>query len=218
MNRLAKNYKYIIFDFDGTINNTAPGIYATFTAVLKHFGIDASGKDLNEHIGPPLKYSYTKLVGEQKCDEAIALHRKIFVDINAVEQSYIYDGAKEVLDSLYKSGKYRLAVASCKFQPHLLRSLDVFGLRGYFTSVYAQTPERLYKTDVLRELVSDNGWNPSECLMIGDTMHDVEGANANGIDVVAVTYGFGKREELLKSNIVAYVDEPKQILELLLRP
>ena len=36
--KLAKNYKYIIFDFDGTVNNTSPGIYATFTAVLDKFG------------------------------------------------------------------------------------------------------------------------------------------------------------------------------------
>ena len=207
MKALSKRYKYIIFDFDGTINNTAPGIYATFTAVLAHFGIDASDMDLSEHIGPPLAYSYNKLLGAQYVEEAIALHRKIFVDINAVEQSF---------PALYNSGQYVLAVASCKYQPHLIRSLQVFGLSKYFTSVYAQIPTRLYKADVLRELIADNGWNAADCLMIGDTMHDVDGANANGIDVVAVTYGFEKRERLEKANVVALADNPQQILQLLL--
>ena len=51
--------------------------------------------------------------------------------------------------------------------------------------------------------------------MIGDTMHDVDGALANGIDVVAVTYGFGKRNELQHANVVALVDTPADILKLL---
>lgn len=216
MKKLSKNYKYIIFDFDGTINDTSPGLYATFSAVLSHFGIDVGNIDLSKHIGPPLKSSYTELVGAEHCDEAAALHREIFVDINAIEQSYLYDGVIEVLDKLYNCGKYTLAIASCKYQPHLLKALKYYNLQGYFKSVYAQTPTRLFKADALRELLADNGWNATECLMIGDTVHDVEGANANGIDVVAVTYGFGKRGELQKSNVVALIDKPSEILELLI--
>ena len=216
MKKLSKNYKYIIFDFDGTINDTSPGIYATFTAVLNHFGVDTANRDLSEHIGPPLKSSYTKLLGDALCDEAIALHRKTFVEIKAVEQSFLYDGVTEVLDKLYNDGRYKLAVASCKYQPHLLQALEYFNLTKYFSSVYAQIPTRLFKADVLRELLADNGWNASECLMIGDTMHDVDGAVANGIDVVAVTYGFGCREELEHSNAVALLDNPRAILDLLI--
>ena len=103
MQKLSKNYKHIIFDFDGTINDTSEGIYATFITVLKHFGIDASNWYLSEHIGPPLTYSYTKLVGAARCDEAIALHRKTFVDINAVALSKPYDGAIDLLDKVYNS-------------------------------------------------------------------------------------------------------------------
>ena len=47
-------------------------------------------------------------------------------------------------------------------------------------------------------------------------MHDVDGANANGIDVVAVTYGFEKRERLENANVIALADTPQQILQLLL--
>ena len=58
-----KSYKYIIFDFDGTINNTAPGIVATFKKVLEMYNVDYSGVDFNKHIGPPLEYSFKELVG-----------------------------------------------------------------------------------------------------------------------------------------------------------
>ncbi len=213
---LAKQYKYLIFDFDGTINDTSRGIYATFTAVLAHFGIDARCKDLSEHIGPPLKYSYTKLVGSERCQEAIDLHRKIFAETNAIEQSALYDGIVDVLDRLKSSGKYQMAIASCKYQPHLLKSLELFNLQNYFVSVYAQVPDRLYKADVIRQLITDNGWAKEDCLMIGDTLHDVDGAKANGIDVVAVTYGFEQRKKLEQSQTVALLDKPSQIADLLL--
>lgn len=213
--KLNKTYKYLIWDFDGTINNTSPGIYATFTAVLKHFGVDATGMDLSEHIGPPLTYSYTKLLGERLCDEAIALHCKIFAETNAAENSHLYDGVLEVLNTIKNSQKYVMSIASSKYQPHAVESLAYHKISQYFQYVYGQTETRGYKAEVIRQLVSDNGWDKSECLMIGDTMHDINGANDNGIDVIGVTYGFGKREDLEKSRVVALADSPREILELL---
>lgn len=214
--KLKKQYKYVIFDFDGTINNTAPGIYATFTAVLNHYGIDVSTVDLTRHIGPPLADSYTHLVGAQRCDEAIKLHRKAYDELNALYNSYLYDGITDVLEQLNSSGKYVLSIASSKFEPHAIESLAYHKIGKYFRFVYGQNERRGFKEEVLRQLIDDNGFERDKCLMIGDTLHDVEGAHANGIDVVAVTYGFGKPDELRAANPIAIVDTPKEILSLLL--
>lgn len=216
MKKLSKTYKHIIFDFDGTINDTSEGIYATFTAVLKHFGIDASGIDLSEHIGPPLKYSYTKLVGAEHCDEAIELHAKAFAELNAVSLSKPYEGAIELLSRVSSCGKYTVSVASCKYQPHLLSSLKMFNIDKYFDYVYAQTETRQFKAEVINALITENGMNRAECLLVGDTLNDIDGAVANGIDVVAVTYGFGKREDLMRSPAVALCDTVDELTELLL--
>ncbi len=215
MKKLQKRYKYIIFDFDGTVNNTAPGIYATFTAVLARFGVDASNIDLSRHIGPPLSDSYTQLVGSERCDEAIELHKKIFAETQAYRNSFLYDGITDVLDKLTKAG-YILSLASSKYQPHAEESLVYHNIGQYFRYVYGQTESRGFKSEVLRQLIEDNKWDRSLCLMIGDTLHDVDGAHANGIDVVAVTYGFGKREELEQARPIALVDSPKEIEELLI--
>ena len=214
--KLKKNYKYIIFDFDGTINNTAGGIYDTFTKVLAHFGVDASGIDLSVHIGPPLSDSYTHLLGSERCDEAIALHKKVFAENNALRNSVLYDGIVEVLEQLTQSGKYTLAIASSKYEPHAVESLIYHHIDKYFACVYGQTERRGFKEEVLRQLIDDNGWNRADCLMIGDTLHDMEGAHANGIDVVAVTYGFGKLDELVAANPIAICDCPEEIIKLLL--
>ena len=214
--RLDKDYKYIIFDFDGTINNTSPGIYATFTTVLNHFGIDASKIDLSRHIGPPLSDSYTHLVGSDKCEEAIKLHKQVYADNNALYNSFLYDGIVEVLDRLYDSRKFTLAIASSKYEPHAYESLAYHKIAKYFSFVYGQTDKRGFKEEVLRQLIDDNGFERDKCLMIGDTLHDVDGAHANGIDVVAVTYGFGKVEELKNSHPISICDSPREILSLLL--
>ena len=214
--KLQKHYKYIIFDFDGTINNTSPGIYDTFTKVLAHFGIDASSVDLSRHIGPPLNDSYTHLVGSERCDEAILLHKQVYAQNNALYNSFLYDGIVDVLEGLSKSGKYTLAIASSKYQPHAVESLAYHKIGKYFACVYGQTETRGFKEEVLRQLIDDNGWNRADCLMIGDTLHDVDGAHANGIDVVAVTYGFGKADELKAAHPIALCDTPREIIDLLL--
>ena len=214
--KLKKHYKYVIFDFDGTINNTSPGIYATFTEVLSHFGVDASTVDLSRHIGSPLADSYTHLVGSERCEEAIALHKQVYADNNALYNSFLYDGIVDVLEQLYASGKYTLAIASSKYEPHAIESLTYHKIGKYFKCVYGQTDKRGFKQEVLRQLIDDNGFERDKCLMIGDTLHDVEGAHANGIDVVAVTYGFGKRDELVQSHPLALCDSPSDIIKFLL--
>ena len=214
--KLKKQYKYVIFDFDGTINNTAPGIYATFTAVLNHYGVDVSTVDLSRHIGPPLADSYTHLVGRERCEEAINLHRKAYDELNAIYNSFLYDGIVDVLEQLTESGKYVLSIASSKYEPHAIESLAYHKIGKYFKFVYGQTEKRGFKEEVLRQLLDDNGFERDKCLMIGDTLHDVEGAHANGIDVVAVTYGFGTRDELTHAKPIAMCDSPKEILSLLL--
>lgn len=210
-----KTYKYLIFDFDGTLNNTSPGIYATFTAVLEHFGVDASKVDLSRHIGPPLSDSYTHLLGEKLCNEAIALHKKIYDQTNALQNSFLYDGVRQMLERLRDCGRYTMAIASSKFEPHAVASLEFHHLSEFFCCVYGQTERRGFKRDVLNQLVEDNGWDKNLCLMIGDTLHDIDGAHDCGIDALAVTYGFGKRDELEKSHPIALVSSPKQIAEML---
>lgn len=214
--KLTKNYKYIIFDFDGTVNDTSAGIYATFSKVLEHFGVDASKVDLSRHIGPPLEDSYTRLLGKERCLQAIELHKQVFDSTNAADNSRLYDGITDVLGELKKSGKFVLAIASSKYEPHVLYSLRCKGLEGYFDCVYGQTERRGFKKDVIRQLIEDNGWDKNLCLMIGDTLHDVEGAKECGIDAVAVTYGFGRPDELATCHPIATVHSPKEIAELLI--
>lgn len=213
MHKLNK-YKYLIFDFDGTINNTSPGIYAVFKHVLDTMGVSYDGVDFSEHIGPPLEFSYEKLVGKARMDEAIALHKRYFAEDNAAANSFLYDGIVDTLRALQVNG-YVLSVASSKYEPHVIESLQYLHLDGFFAHAYGQNERRGFKTEVLRQLVADNGWDKSQCLMIGDTCYDMQGALDNGLDFLAVSYGFGKAEDMAPHS-VAVADSPKQLADLLL--
>ena len=210
-----QKYRYLIFDFDGTVNDTSEGIFFTFTRVLEIMGVDSSNVDLARHIGPPLEFSYTELVGEARRDEGIELHRKVYAECNALQKSRLYDGIVETLTALKKAG-YKLSVASSKYEPHALESIRMHGLSEIFDVVYGQNEKRGFKTEVLRQLIEDNGWAKKECLMIGDTPYDIDGAHENGIDAMAVTYGFGKIDELAKSHPEYTAHSPQEILQLLL--
>lgn len=210
-----KKYKYIIFDFDGTVDDTSEGIYHTFKKVLGIMGVECDGTDFSRHIGPPLEYSYTHLVGAERCNEGVELHRKVFVEDGAANMSKLYDGIRETLETLKNHG-FVLAIASSKYQPHAITSLKNFNLFGLFDFVYGQTDKRGFKSEILRQLIADNGWAKEDCIMIGDTPYDIDGAHENGIDAMAVTYGFGKADELEKSAAELTAHSPKEIATLLL--
>ncbi|MCM1290087.1 MAG: HAD hydrolase-like protein [Corallococcus sp.] len=209
-----KNYKYLIFDFDGTINDTSEGIYHTFKKVLDIMGVGYDGVDFDRHIGPPLEFSYTELVGADRMNDGIALHRKIFAEDNAVNMSRLYDGIENALRQLKNYG-FVLSVASSKYQPHAISSIERFGLKDFFASVYGQTEKRGFKSEVLRQLIADHSWDKSRCIMIGDTRYDVDGAHENGIDAMAVTYGFGKVDELKAAKPEMVACSPAEIVKLL---
>lgn len=214
MGKLKGKYKYLIFDFDGTINNTSPGIFATFKAVLDKMGVSYDGVDFFEHIGPPLEWSYQQLVDKDRIDEGIALHKKIFDETNATKNSFLYDGITDALQRLNDAG-YVLSIASSKYEPHAVQSLKDLKIERYFCCLYGQNERRGFKSEVLRQLIEDNGWDKSQCLMIGDTLHDMKGAQDNGLDFLAVSYGFGKIQDMA-SHAVAVADSPSQIADLLL--
>ena len=104
MHKLTDKYKYIIFDFDGTLNNSSPGIFATFKKVLDHFGVDYSHIDFAKHIGPPLEYSYEHFVGKDRMNDAIQWHYKVYAEDHAAQNSFLYDGIPETLQQLKAHG------------------------------------------------------------------------------------------------------------------
>ena len=129
----------------------------------------------------------------------------------------LYPGIKETLAALYEAGK-TLFLATSKEEEYARQILDNTGLASFFTYIGGADLKsgRLSKAAVLRYVCETNGiTDMSECVMVGDREHDVEGAHELGMPCIGVAYGYGGRGELEQTGadiIVPTVDDLQQVL------
>lgn len=209
-----KQYKYIFFDLDGTIIDSYKGIAATVEQVAQELNINIPTSEYRSFIGPPVGYSFARFMDHAKVPEAQALFREIYLERKLLMEFKLYDGIKETLQALKKLNA-NVYVATSKREEPSVEILTSAELIDCFVRVFgAALNGRKEKHEVLRYALDELQADPSECVLIGDTMFDVNGANAVGMDSIAVTYGFGDRETLKKSSAICLVDKPEDLLEL----
>lgn len=208
-------YDVILFDLDGTLTDSGPGITNSVAYSLKKYGIEVTDRtELYKFIGPPLKESFEKYYGFSAEDsrKAVEYYREYYTDKGIFENA-VYEGIEELLREIRKSGK-KAVVATSKPEIFAKRILEHFDLAKYFEHIVgANMDETRTKKDeviscVLQSLaISDR----SNVLMIGDRKHDILGAKKNGIASLGVLFGFGDYEELEKAGANYIVKNVKDI-------
>ena len=197
------NYKYLFFDLDGTLTDSAEGITNSVEYALNKFGIIIKDKsELNRFMGPPLVPAFMEFYGfdEPDAKKAVEYYRERFKDIGIFENR-VYDGIKGLLEDLKNKG-YTLVMATSKPETFAKRIADHFDLTKYFTYIAGATFDGRISTkaEVIEYAIKALGLKDrSEIIMIGDRHHDVEGAKETGLDSLGVLYGYGNREELEKA-------------------
>lgn len=194
-------YHTILFDLDGTLTDPKEGITKSVAYALQHFGIQVENLDsLTCYIGPPLAVSFPEYHGisEEDTPTAVAKYRERFSDVGWAE-NLVYDGIEQMLDALKQAGK-KLLVATSKPEVFAVRILEHFGLNGYFDLICGapmHAPKGHGKADVIRDALERAGISElSGAIMVGDRLHDVEGAHKIGLPCIGVLYGYGDREEM----------------------
>ncbi len=189
----------IFFDLDGTLTDPKPGITRSIRYALQKLDhpVIPTEDELTWCIGPPLRSSFVKLLGEDSADRAVSLYRERFSDIGLYENR-VYDGIGEILTTLGQSG-HRLFVATSKAHVFADRIIDHFGLRPHFGRVFGAELDgtRADKSHLLQYALQETATDPADALMIGDRSHDMIGAGNNGIRGIGVLYGYGSRDELI---------------------
>ncbi len=195
-----KNYKYILFDLDGTITDSSEGVTNAVAYALDRAGLPYNSKDeLKKFIGPPLKDGFMRYYGvsESEALSLIEVYREYY-SVKGVYENTVYDRMEELLCELKASGK-TLIVATSKPEYYSGKLLERAGLAKYFDMIAGATMDssRVKKEDVIKYALDTMGISDkAQALMIGDRHHDVDGAKAHGIDCMGVLFGFGTREEL----------------------
>ena len=213
-------YKNILFDLDGTLTDPYMGITNSILHSLTYYpDITPPEREfLKPFIGPPLYASYMKYFGmdEKTANEAVSHYREYY-SVKGKFENEVYGGIIPLLKALKENGA-RVVMATSKPKVFASDIADHFGMTQYFDYICGSGLDGhlIEKADMLAHLMEVSGMAESETVMIGDTLFDVDGAKKNRIDCIAVTYGYGVKEELKKSSAIAVVDTVSELAEILL--
>ena len=220
--RRKMQYKNILFDLDGTLTDSGPGIRNAVRHALRRFGIEETEKEkLDRFIGPPLYDSFQRFYGidPETAKNGEEYFREYYRDIGIFENS-LYDGIDECLCALVRGGM-KLYIATSKPDFMAERVVEHFDIKKYFNGIFGAKPDMSIssKKDVISLLRNAHPEiTPENSIMVGDREHDVFGARHHGIGCVGVLWGYGSEKELCDAGVVTTVKTPLSLSQYLLCP
>lgn len=208
----------IIWDLDGALVDTMPDIVNSLRAAARSVGYgELTDEQTKNKVGGGARGAFTALFGEtdkQFIEPAIE-HFKVHYPQHCADNSKLYPGVVEVLDNFH--GHMHLALATAKIRSATLQLLRSLGVLDYFEYVVTADDLQRMKPDpqsiqiILDKLgVSD----PLEAVMVGDMATDIQAGKAAGVRTVGVTYGYGRRTDLVAARPDALIDSALELTKL----
>lgn len=195
---MAKRFELIVFDWDGTLLDSAGAIVACIQAAAADVGMTPPSEERARHViglglSEALRYALPELAAERH-PELADRYRHHYLSRD--HELPLFQGAAELVRSLAAEG-YLLAVATGKSRKGLDRALAASGLGACFhASRCADECHSKPHPQMLEELMAELGVSPGLTLMIGDTTHDLQMARNAGVGALAVAYGAHPQEVL----------------------
>ena len=210
-------HEVILFDLDGTITDSGPGIMNSAQYALKKFGImNPDRAVLRRFVGPPLTDSFQRFFGlsQSEAEKAVEYYREYY-RAGGIFENEVYKGIEELLQGL-KAGNCKVYLATSKPQVFSKQILEHFGIASYFDGIVGSFLDgtRVEKSEVIAEALRLAGAAPGDrnrAVMAGDREYDILGAHKLGIRAAGVLYGYGSREELEKAGADWIVDSPEEL-------
>jgi phosphoglycolate phosphatase len=203
----------VLFDLDGTLVDSRPGIVHSLRMALEQSGVTlAADHDFTWCIGASLWKifeHYLETKDRTRLEGAVAAYRHIYRDGPMFEYD-IYDGVATTLATLKAQGA-RIAIATAKVHEYAREIISVSEFAMHIDHVYGSELDgrNVEKQDLIRMILHEERVPAHEVVMIGDRHHDIDGALANGVAAIGVHYGYGSAEELAHSH--ATVDHAAHI-------
>lgn len=210
---------HLLFDLDGTLVDSRPGIIACIQHSLRENGMSVPpAENLSWCIGPPLRESFTKLVGEDSPRLFESVVQKYFdcYSASGIFECEIYPEIEDTL-AILQAREHTLHVATSKVETYAKRIIEHFGLGRYFTSVNGSELDgtRANKAELIAHVLKQQHLSTTDAVMIGDREHDMIGAKKNGIAAIGALWGYGTGAELIESGATLCARVPHLLLELL---
>jgi phosphoglycolate phosphatase len=210
----------VLFDWDGTVADTRPGIFNSVRYAIGQYGIaDKPDDELRYFIGPPLYDGFEHVFGvsPELANELTDTYRVYYRD-KGIFECNVYDGVGDLLRELHDAS-VKTAVVSSKPKEFLDRLVEHFGLAEHLDAVVgpAMDNHNSNKTVLVNQALKELMLLPSTVAMIGDRHFDMEGAKAAGVNAVGVLYGYGTEEELCAAGADAVCEQVADLRGFLLQ-
>lgn len=207
-------YQTIVWDLDGTLSDSAPGILASARYALNRMGREVpEEKVLRRFLGPPLAASFMEHCGltEEEAKIAGTYYRESYHGGEWMNNR-LYPGILRLLTALKRKGAY-LAVATGKPRVTADMVLSYFGITELFDKVVGPEESNLYakKEDAIFEAIRGR----EHAVMVGDRHLDILGAQKNGIPCIAAGYGYGSKQEAEQFGADFYAETVDDLYDLL---
>jgi phosphoglycolate phosphatase len=208
----------VLFDLDGTLVDSRPGIVAALNATLRELGEPAVPEaELVPRIGPPIHDTWSELLQRPVDDieDVVVAYRRRYATL-MLDGTSVYPGVVRLLEQLSAEG-HLMAVATSKAQPMAVALLEHLGLDGFFAAVRGPVPPSTEeKPATVGRALEALGLSTGEgAVLVGDRHHDVTGAHAHGLAVIGAGWGYGSLEELGAAGAEAIAAEPAGVAPLL---
>lgn len=210
----------VLWDLDGTIADSAPGITATLALMFTELGMPVpTPAELLRYVGPPILEAFHDFAGMSgaKAERALDIYRRFYLE-NGTTGAKIYPGIPGLLRSLHRS-PLMVSLATSKPEKPATALLDAYNLTQYFDVITGASADetRSAKADVVEEAIkrlAAAGADTSRPVMIGDRDFDIEGAGAHEIPTIFVEWGYGSPAEAVGA--IASVGTAAELKRLLL--
>ncbi|MEE4245416.1 MAG: HAD-IA family hydrolase [Kangiellaceae bacterium] len=214
-----KNKRVIIFDWDGTLMDSTPRIVAAVQETARVIDLPIPNDAAIKHIiGLSLDTAFQRLFPRHFDDYADHLfkeYRYQYIDGDHVPTP-LFDGIERLLKQLHSDQK-QLSVATGKARRGLSRVIQGSQIESLFVdSICADEAESKPSAQMLDKLLDRNNWQASDCVMVGDTSHDINMAKNAGVESIAVSYGAHSYDYLVESKPTQIANSVSQLEELLL--
>lgn len=211
-------YTTVLFDLDGTLLESGPGILAAARAVLRDMALpDLPDEEMVRMVGPPLADSFRSVlrVPQERVAEAVRRYHETARTVG-LDLIFPYPGVRELLGQLKDAGLV-LAVVTSKITPTANAHLARVDLARYFDYVGGGTPGgSAEKLPILLAALEALQADKERAVMVGDRHFDLDAARAAGIASIGVGYGYGSAAEIAACAPTHAAQSVAELRELLL--
>jgi phosphoglycolate phosphatase len=210
----------LIFDLDGTLVDSLPGIAASLNRTLSAHGLPGhSDGRVRSFVGDGLRNlilrAAPKGVETATLESLLGLYRKDYA-LSWKSGTSVYPGVANLLDELQKSG-FAMAVLSNKVHDFTVEMVSAMFPAIRFAAVLGQRdgiPHKPNPAGAL-QLADVLGTSPENCVVIGDSTMDIETASNADMRAIAVTWGYHDRDRLVAAGASLLIEHPSELPALL---